>query len=397
MKIKELNKAVLAAVVKILLSVVFVYVTIGCILFPEWWKEFVFLGGLLKGHFWRDALNVLGAHFKSFSPLAISMLFAFCSLIGYAIYWFGRSANQSDSSKIAFIVRLAPRRSLLLILAVFCGLALGAATLQPGSYSTNKETERLNRMLDDRMDALERRERDPFVPPSSGVYLYVNEKLVLEQFEALRSGLEIKSVVESLASEKNASASISLPLHAGSVEASAKSAAEKTVTKTAPETSPAIALQGLSDRFRASTNVFKLTPLSYFAQTTEYFLGQLQERGVELTQDQLAKLKEADKLAFDKIVQTIEPRQVFLCQGTILVRASGDSMTFEVTYDQAATKIHVTGTLQKRWMRDQMLFTAGEGKGDTKFTLASMLTLVQKVERDASNNLVLTLIPYAMW
>ncbi len=397
MKIQGLKKAAIFAAIRLILTLLFGYIIVGCILFPQWWKEFALQGGFLKEVFWRDGFAYLGGEFASFSPLAATTVLTVLGLVMYSVYWLGKNANQSENRKTAFVERLAPSTFVVGVLAVILLIALVSAYRQPGSYSHQKARTRYDRLLDEMISKLGKPESyREFDSPSSGVYLYVNDKLILQQYESLRGDLEIKSVTESTATEKAASTSISLPLEVGSVDLSGKNTTEKTITRNAPEISSTFALQNLIRQFNKNTNTTKIRALSSFGESSDWIVNILKAKSVELSKDQVDQLKKSDRLSFQEATKDIHPREVLLIKGLASVKKVGEAFGLQIVHKGTAS-ILVRGQLQKQFMRDHMLFSLDFEKDEAEFFDATMLSIVQQIERDASDNLILTVIPYAIW
>jgi len=395
MKIPSLYKAVAFAFARLLMALVLGYIAVGCILFPLWWKEFLFQGGILKAAFWREGFGYVGSAFKEFEPLAMVIVALLVVFSCYMLYWFGR--HQSDSNKVTFAKKLAPGVMTLVSVGLVTAVAVGAAGLKKGKYSDMRPWDRLMRNMEEELKEFERSGRfDEFRPPENGVFLYVNEKLVLEQYEGLRGSLETTSVTESAGVENGIGASASIPLGAGSIDLSQKSSKEQTVTKTAPSVSATLTLRSLVMRFSADTNTFKLGYRSSLGLGESKWLEDaLRREGVILTREQSETLIRSDKAKFQKRTQLLRERTVMLYHGDASLIKDSSDFSIQASY-QGICEISLNGVINDKFVRDHLRLLLDSGT-KTDVGPVYMLAIVQRIKRDNGGSVSLEVVPYAIW
>lgn len=226
------SKPLAFAAFRIFAAAAFIYVGFGCIVFPQWWTEFLLGGGVLKLFFWRAAFAYLGSEIRQFSPLAVPLIVGLIALIGHIIFWLGKHSSQGEKTKAAFLERVPPTKKAVVILGGFCSLILVAAALQPGSYSASKTAEIDSRSLEERVSGIM---GDFFGPPPSGFYQYLNEKLIIKQYQALQNDMEPKQKTQTIGKEHNASVAVAL---AGASLAAGSKSRTSTARRSACRKSP---------------------------------------------------------------------------------------------------------------------------------------------------------------
>ena len=400
MKLKEPTKSALFALLRIGALFATLYVVVGCILFPLWWKDFIWGGGWHQGLYWRDGFSFLVEQFKTLSPLAGGLLFIIISVVGYAIYRYGQISERTAVQRANFFKKLPPSAPMLWFSAGLCLVALIAASIQKGTYSDAKVGNRFTEMLREMGEKDYWRSPSLFKPPSIGVYLYVDDNLVLRQHSALSTPLEISEVTEKTSAETNASASLSLPLSAGSATLGKNSGSERTVTKTSPTISPSMAAQLLISRFDADTNTFKLSDLfPDLGYRSGLLISQLKELGVELNSDQLATLRSVDQTSFKKNLGKVQIPGVVLCRGDALVHQTNETFQVKMKFASGPLEVAVFAPLESGNFTDQMRFLLKTRKPGSESTLQDIRiygVVARRTDIDASH-VTLEVIPYSIW
>lgn len=98
----KILKAIAYASLRLFLGALSLYVIVGCILFPLWWKTFLFGGDFFKVYYWKYAFSYLGEEFKTFSALAVLLTVGVLSVITYMIYWLGKYSDVNEAKSSFF-------------------------------------------------------------------------------------------------------------------------------------------------------------------------------------------------------------------------------------------------------------------------------------------------------
>lgn len=400
--VSKIPKAIAFAILRILLTVLSLYVIAGCALFPVWWKTFIFQGGFLKPYYWRFGFNYLGNEFKAHTPLAVMIMTAVSLIIIYAVFWFGKYSHTNDVKKLNFLKALPPPWWIVICLLFVDCVAIATTSLQNGSYTTmlggevvfNRGSDRLAQAMENITKfAAGLKAESEFVPPNSGVYIYLDDRLIIRQFQALQETLPVKSTTESASGETNISGTISLPANIGSVGLAKKTANEKSVTKSVPEMSGAFAATQLIKQFDGQTNTLKWGILSSFGSgSSDWMVAALENRGLKFTDEQRDTLRKADRVSFEKDLTAIHPRQIILYDGEAAIKKEGDEIWIEIKHD-GPIRVSAKGILHRESMQDAMVIASETGN----LGAIKMMLFLDTAERNTAGDFVFRFTPYAVW
>jgi hypothetical protein len=401
--VPKILKVIAYASLRLFWGALSLYVIVGCILFPLWWKTFFFGGGFFKVYYWKYAFSYLGEEFKTFSALAVLLTVGVLSVITYMIYWLGKYSDVNEAKKLVFFKKLPPPWWIVTGLLITAGLMIFSVSWQPGYFdkslgievAANRTADRMLQAVGDLTKAFTGlKTESEFAPPNSGVYIYLDEKLLVRQFQALQQTLEIKSTSESVLGETNVSASVSLPVNSGGIGLSEKTAAEKSVVKSAPEISASFAATELIKRFDGLTNTLKWGVINAFGTgSSDIFVAVLEKRGLKFTGEQLEQLHIADKKNYENDLKAVTSRQIVFYDGVATIKKDGAKFWLEINRD-GPVKMTARGILHKESMQDSMII-ARETEG--QLGLIKMMLFLDTVERNQAGDFTFRFTPYVIW
>jgi hypothetical protein len=392
----HLGKAIALAATRIGLATALIYADVGAIIFPQWWKEFLLTGGIFKLHVWRDGANYLSTQIGLFSPLGVFLVGCFVFIIGYTTFWFGRHLSESQKSKVAFLQGLPPSRTSVIVLGCISFVLLFVACLQPGSYAQNKYQELVNNILVEKLKQLGNWGQSPYSPPETGVYLYLDEKLIIKQFQALQSDMEPKERTESIGKEQDTSVSASLPINGVKLEAGTKLSTEQSMTLNTPDITPGFAAGRIIKRFIADTNTITWALFHPIVVSSDFVTTMVSNAGVQLSSDQKAQLKRHDRVQYESNIAKIVPHKIILYNGTIRLLKSSGRLVVEFS-DSGPVTVVAKGYVNKEFLADSMLFSFEGNQESRDLAGVSVLAIVEDTHRDGDGNLQISITPECIW
>jgi hypothetical protein len=242
-------------------------------------------------------------------------------------------------------------------------------------------------------DVLSGRIRDEYEPPSDGIYLYLNEVLVVRQFQALMPPLGVTASKEMSATGRDIKFE-SGASKIGSVSASASALQEAELTKEAPPISPPFAAQQLIGRIKKLDDTVKLGPATgLFSSDVGRLTNELSRLGVQLTQEQLQKLEQADRENYRKEVLKADRAKAIMYWGPISVAQTDKGIV--LTFDcKGPVTVMATGLLKSEGLGDHLSLAIQTP--DVRLGAVTLYGVIETREQDGDTaKIVLT--PYAIW
>ena len=110
-----------------------------------------------------------------------------------------------------------------------------------------------------------------FGPPPSGFYQYLNEKLIIKQYQALQNDMEPKQKTETIGKEHSVSAAVALT--GASLGAGARGSDEHSTTFGVPEISAPFAAGQLIKRFMTENECTPMDNVRGYTQSVYLLVG----------------------------------------------------------------------------------------------------------------------------
>lgn len=398
-KLSNIQKAAVGAVLRFSVCAASAYVIVGCINYPQWWKGFVFGGGIFSSVYWKSGVTYLRSEFAHLTPLASLIVVSLITLGGATLFWLGKHSDYSEEKRTRFFRDLPPKRNTAVVAGLSCLVALLAASFQQGSYSAYAAfDEALNKMISRWSASDYLKAENYFSPPEAGVYLYLNENLVVRQFLALQDDLRVASTSESLNSHTNVSLSLKLPLDGASAELNSERGGEKTINREAPDVSPSFCAQQIISRLKQSTNVFQISPISGLgSETSQWLTRSLEKRGVQLTEAQIETLRDRDRADLLRQLNDIRRTRVVLYSGPASVIYTNSTYSFRITRKTELLQLNMEGFLDGDFTKDSFVLFLAKSNGKAAWDEIKMLLIVEQMTTTPPSDVSLKVIPYAIW
>src|SRR5919106_2080559 len=206
-----------------------VYLILGALWYPEWWKRFVFYGGLFDRKLLKFSFHYLWQLLVNFHPLGVTLAVLVSLAVVMAIYLTGKHGVIGAIANIR-----SPSRSVIVVVSIVFGVVLVALMQVEGDYRTPAE-------WDEYVTTLRLKLNDP-IPwaigkcgPASGFYLYLDGERVSRAYSALQSDMVVSSQTEKRALESATGGALKVP--PAEASSSLKLATEETTVKIPPSIS----------------------------------------------------------------------------------------------------------------------------------------------------------------
>ena len=379
---------------KFIVLCVSIYITIGSLVYPDWWRLFLWGGGVFETRLWNLGWQTVKLSFGQFWPfgfLAIAILLAcgFC-----LVYQFGRQGPNAWKSAIFTL----PRWSWLIAVIVCVTVCLSLWPRTPQTYDLfwqSLEMERWSREVAARLKgAISQPQRGPYEPPENGIYLYLNEGLVTRQFKALMPPLGLTSAKEMSASAKDIAFQAG-ESKIGSLSAKTSTSRETELTKEAPPVSAPYAAQQLIGRLAKSDDTVVIGLLTGVSANTLSLTNQLKTFGVELTVDQLKQLEKADREHYNKEVLKADRAKVLFYSGAVDLARTQEGLVISFE-SQGPTRLVARGLLKREGLGDHLSLAIQSSAQPVHLVLVSLYGVIETREESA-DALQLVITPYAIW
>ena len=365
-------------------------ICVGASVEPGWWKRFLFKGGMSQGWYWADALSLFGRGLVSFHPAALALLGVCVALAANVVFFFGRhSAGAQDSQPFP-----APPRVVLVLAAVVTPLVLLALSLSTQEYWTAIEINRSLKSLTKTVERIDFRSRNIRVP-SSGDFLYLDRERALEQYAVLNDALSIAQETTREGAESKTGATGAVP-GVGSIGVEQKSSLEKSVTRTAPQVTPAVAAARLIQRFANDEGVVDLA--GTLSERLEYrsILEGLEKRRVKLSPDQRAQLEKAELEDFEAKTLRLTGRRPLFFRGTISI-VPGKGTTTMAAAVREPLSISISGSLKVDYLGSHVRTCFELSQPACKLIGVTLLGVMESVESPSPRVRKVTVSPVAIW
>lgn len=371
------------------------YVTIGLLIYPDWWRLFLWGGGCLERRVWRLGWVTLKEEaFSSFWPFGGVVLMTII-FIGFRImYKLGKQGDQfwKDGRGLDILPRWA-------FFATLAGCFVAMLLLLPREPQNYDEFWLGREFLRGTFKALDEASRNfageergvqaEFEPPSSGVFLYLNDDLILRQYQALMAPLILKEKREKSSKERGIRA------EAGAVSASGSSAKETETIKEAPPVSAPFAAQRLITQFGKSVDAVKINAFTAATSRKATSLtNDLMTFGVELTVDQLRQLDEGERKHYMKQMLKVDRARIIFFRGSVVISRGKAETSFTIRAF-GPMEFFGTGVLKPSAFGDHL--SLGVQSTKPEITMGTSLYGVIETSTTTSNLVEATITPYAMW
>jgi hypothetical protein len=391
----DIPKAACLAGIRIAAATVLIYAGLGCVMFPLWWKEFIFGGGCLKSVFWRFGFNYLANEIRQLTPLAVMFLASSLLAAGILLFRLGRYSAQAKQTKLSFIRNLAPNNKALILIASFCVVLSLSTLIQAGWFSDAKTNELGSSRLQASLKNYEDLMGYTWGPPRTGLYEYLNDGLITKQYQALQGEMEPKQRTETLGKEKSGSLSISLG--AADISASDKNTKGLSTTFAAPDVSAPLLATRLITKFATDTNVLRwMSLLSPFNQSSDFILRMLDGTGIKLSADQLEKLAAHDRAQLDSEVAKLQPPKVLIFHGPFMVRRTNDTFMLEATLE-GRNRAVMSGRLRKEYLAESLLFSVEAKTPDQTLVGLEVLAIMESITKETNGDYHISITPECIW
>lgn len=373
-----------------LLVVLAFTICVGASVEPGWWKRFLLKGGMFQAWYWSDALSVFGRGLVSFHPAALALLGVCVALGVNVVFFFGRrSAGAQDSHQFP-----APPRAVLVLTAVVTPLVLFGLSLSTQEYWTAMEINRSLKSMTKTVERLNFHSRNIRVP-SSGDFLYLDREKALDQYAVLNDSLSIAQETTREGAESKTGATGAVP-SVGSIGVEQKTTLEKSITRTAPQVTPAVAASRLIQRFANDEGVVDLAgTLSERFQYRSILEG-LEKRRVTLSPDQRAQLEKAELEDFEAKTLRLTGRRPLFFRGTISI-VPGKGTTSMTAAVREPLSISISGPLKVDYLGSHVR-TCFELKQPTCEVIGvTLLGVMESVESPSPRVRKVTVSPVAIW
>jgi len=365
-------------------------ISVGAATDPGWWKRFLFKGGILQGWYWSDAFSVFGRGLTSFHPGAVALLGVCIALVARVVFFFGRrSAGAQDVQPLP-----APPRVVLVLAAVVTPMVLLALPFSEQEYWTMAEVTRSLESMSSKVERFKFRSGTISVP-LSGDFLYLDRERVLDQYAVLHDSLAVAQETTREGTESKAGATGTVP-GVGSVGVEGKTSVEKSVTRAAPQITPAAAASRLIQRFVADETAVDLT--GSYLEGAEYkaILEGLEKRRVKLTPEQKAQLEKAEIEGFEAKTLRLTGRRPLFFHGIVSI-TPGKGSTSMTAAVREPLSIAISGPLKVDYLNSHVRTCFETGRPSCDLIGVTLLGVMESVESPSARVRKVTILPVAIW
>lgn len=304
------------------------FVVAGSVLYPDWWRAFFWDAGFLDQAHIKLGIRSIKDEFSQFWPMGGTLVVVCAFIILKVVYSYGKYGK--DWTKHWKFLDGPSRKlfsySVLLFLLTVGGVYFRHPTKKSDFWNA-QELSRLSERLQDSFRWLtDRLPRDPCAPPESGVFLYLNDKVIMRQYDALSPPLAVRSTKDTFAT--NTAASIGAKAGVADLSVSSdKSHAKEVVSESRPVSAPFAASQLINNSIK-STNTIRLNP-TVFSAHTQFVVALLSSYDVTLTKEQNQKLEESERKRYERELLKTEHDKVFLYDGPVKIVRTEKDVTVE--------------------------------------------------------------------
>lgn len=386
--------AVLAKAVVLCSSI---YITIGALVYPDWWRLFFWGGGWFDARVWRLGWVTLRLAFGAFWPFGFLVLVFVIAVGFWCFYQYGRQGQRFWSGGLGS--RILPKRIWLgsvALCALVCLSLLPRTPMKYDSFWLAMENERFTKDLLSRMKAQSLGlPRSEFAPPEDGIYLYLNEDLIVRQFRALMPPFGVTAEKEKTSLNRD------VKLQAGggkvgAISAGTSSSKETEVTKESSPVSAPFAAQQLISRLSGSDDTVKIGPTTgLLSDAVTGLTNKLKKLGVELTSEQLRTLENNDRENYKKEILKVDRMKVLMYSGSVYISRGpkGVLLKFEA---EGPVKLVGTGLLKQEGLGDHLGLALQGDNPSVNLISVSMYGVVE-TRSESSNTVQVVITPYAAW
>jgi hypothetical protein len=297
------------------------YLAVGIVLYPIWWKRFLFQGGWHEAQYLKFAVWYLGELVSIMHPVGLLLVAMVFFLLASVFHLVSRHGLRNALGQLTF-----PPKALvwLGVIALFFSL-IGLRGVQE-TYRTPEEAVKIYTKLREELETpFHEFGRSGYGYPSSGFFFYLDSERVAKAYGLLQQQMRVASETTKQSSEGT------LGLGAGiggfKVDSAGKLVEEKVLTKTPVAETPERQAQEL-----IATLSRKLEPIfeeqSNSASKIYVLRTVLKQHGVDLTKEQENSIREAEIIKY-KLALSEKPRSVVRYRGTIRIKSAKAGFEFE--------------------------------------------------------------------
>ncbi len=371
------------------------FVVAGSVLYPDWWRVFFWDAGFLDHAHIKLGINTFKNVFGQFWPIGGVLGFICAFIILKAVFSFGKYGK--DWTKHWRILDGPSRKlfsySLLLLLLTVGGVYFRHPT-KKSDFWDDQELSRLNEKLKDSFRWLaDRLPRDPCAAPESGVYLYLNDKAIMRQYDALSPLFSVRSTKDTYAT--NTATSIGAKAGVADLSASSdNSHAKEVLSESRPVSAPFAASQLINNSIK-STNTIRLDP-NVFSPQTRFIVELLNSHGVTLSKEQNQKLEESDRKRTERELLKTEHDKVFLYDGPVKIVRTEKDVTLE--FDIAGlVLLKCKGILKLEYLNDHLGLAVEYAKPESSLSSVRLYGVIDSRTNTANARIDTAFTPYAIW
>jgi len=374
-----------------------IYVIVGALIYPDWWRLFLWHGGIFDKRVWSLGWLVIKEPLGSFWPFGFLIILLIVVGGFWAVFQFGKQGQNFWRNR--FDQRLLPKKVWLNSAIACVVVCLALIPRHPQNFDSFWEAIEFERstkkLISNFGKAFSEPRRGEFEPPTDGVYLYLNEDLLLRQFRALMLPLSVTTATEKSSSGKD------IKLEAGpaktlAVTAGASRGKETELTKQAPVVSAPYAAQQLIDRLAKSEETIKISPgTGLFFGKKARLSNELAELGVKLLPDQVDALTNGERESYRKEVLKAERSKVLLYWGAVAIERE-DTNTFVSFKTEGPIAVSGRGLLRNDGLGDHLSLAAHSTKENIRLSAVWLYGVIE-TRKGGPSSVQLIFTPYAIW
>jgi hypothetical protein len=383
-------------VTKIVVTSIAVYVSIGALFYPDWWRLVIWGGGLLDSRLWDLGWLTITRAAREFWPYGFLAIAAAAILCGVILYKWGRHGRDFWCG--AFRAMFPSTRVCAIAVLICAATCFALLPRKPQGYDSLWNALEFERQAQNLIaiwtSASAKENTSEYDPPRDGVYLYLNDKLVVRQFEALMPSLRVTGSKER--SSIGGDVSVRTGAKAGGLEVRSSSSRETEILKEAPRISAPYAAQQLIPRLKESDDTVKVGAVtSQSSAQAVRLIDQLKRGGVHLTDEQIAKLEAADRERYLREVLKADRVKVLMYWGPIELRKAGEDVVVGFT-ENGPIRVSGQGRLNADGLGDHLNLGLRINAPIVRLGAAALYGLIE-TRSLASNSVDLVFTPYAIW